>query len=286
MSILPVYIIARLTLHEAARKRLVIAVALLTLVLLGLVAWGFTKLIEGNHNRVNAISPVEMLLNVVIIVILLGYMFSVILAMGAAFLAAPAIAGDIESGLALAILPRPIRRSEIVLGKWLGLAILLAGYTTVSIILALIVINLITGYTPPHPLGAIAFIVAQSLVVLTISLVGSTRLAPMTCGIIAVALFGAAWIMGIAATIGGALNNTALVNAGTVVSLILPTDGLWRGAVYNLEPAVLLGITSQLARGNPFYVGAPPPPPYIIWAIGWVIVMIAVAMLNFRRRDI
>jgi len=47
-----------------------------------------------------------------------------VLAMGSVFVASPAIAGEIESGLALAILPRPIRRSEVVLGKWLGLGAL------------------------------------------------------------------------------------------------------------------------------------------------------------------
>ena len=54
------------------------------------------------------------------------FMFSFVLALGAAFVGAPSIHNDVESGVMLAILPRPVRRSEVVLGKWLGLALLIA----------------------------------------------------------------------------------------------------------------------------------------------------------------
>ena len=50
-------------------------------------------------------------------------MFSFVLAMTAAFVGAPAIGGDLESGVALAVLARPIRRAEVLVGRWLGCAV-------------------------------------------------------------------------------------------------------------------------------------------------------------------
>ena len=55
-------------------------------------------------------------------------MFSFVLAMTAAFLGAPAIAADLESGVAQAMLARPIRRADLVVGRWLGLAAVVVAY--------------------------------------------------------------------------------------------------------------------------------------------------------------
>ena len=64
-------------------------------------------------------------------------MFSFVLAMTAAFLGAPAVGADIESGVALALLARPLRRSDLLLGRWLGLAVAVVGYTIASGALAI-----------------------------------------------------------------------------------------------------------------------------------------------------
>ena len=55
-------------------------------------------------------------------------MFSFVLAMSAAFLAAPAIASDVETGTVHAMLARPLRRAELVVGRWLGLSIVIGAY--------------------------------------------------------------------------------------------------------------------------------------------------------------
>ena len=62
------------------------------------------------------------------VLILIAFMFSFVLAMSAAFLAAPAIASDVETGTVHAMLARPLRRGELVVGRWLGLSIVVALY--------------------------------------------------------------------------------------------------------------------------------------------------------------
>ncbi len=219
------------------------------------------------------------------LVIVVAYMFSFVLAVGAAFLAAPAIAADVESGLVLALLPRPIRRSDFVLGRWLGLAALLGSYAALASALELLAVRVTTGYVPPHAVLAVLFIVGEGLVVLTLALLLSTRLSPMTGGIIALVLFGVAWIAGFVQVIGSSFDNTGIVSSTTVVSLLLPSDGLWRGALYNLEPAALIAVSSG-AGNTPFAVTAPPTTPYIVWAVAWVAVILAFAVRRFSRRDL
>ena len=53
---------------------------------------------------------------------------SLIAALGTAFLAGPTLAGEIESGIALAVLARPVRRSAVLVGKWLGLVAFGSGF--------------------------------------------------------------------------------------------------------------------------------------------------------------
>lgn len=281
---MPLLTIARLTLFEAMRRRLMLAVAVLTVVLISISGWGLSRLVDSMHS----VTHVELLATVSVLVIAIAYMFSIILAVGAAFLAAPAIASDVESGVVLSLLPRPIRRSDLVLGKWLGLAALLVSFTVVASYIEMAVIKLVTGYWPPHPAFAIVFLTGEGLVLMTLALLLSTRLSPMTGGIVAVVLFGVTWIAGIVSVAGQAFNNATLVHWGTVVNLLLPTDGLWRGAAFNLEPAAIIAISNaENSRfAGPFSAFTAPTTPFMIWAVAWVVVVLGAAVLRFNWRDL
>jgi ABC-type transport system involved in multi-copper enzyme maturation permease subunit len=280
--------IMRLTLTEAGRRRLLHAAVFLTLIMVGFTGWGFSRLPTLSCDG-HACPEAEIRLTAAVLLILIAYMFNFILAIGAAFIAAPAIAGDVESGLLLALLPRPIRRSDVVLGKWLALVILVAGYAALTCLLEFLVVDWVLDFVPPHPVEAALFLAAQSVVLLSFTLLASTRLSPMTGGVIAVVLFGLAWLGGIAEQIGLAFSNVALTDVGTIMSLLLPTDGLWRGAIYNLEPVAVLAMagSSRASSGNPFFfVAGPPPTPYLIWAVLWVVVILRLAVVSFNQRDL
>ncbi|HWE63044.1 MAG TPA: ABC transporter permease subunit [Chloroflexota bacterium] len=283
---MPLLIIARLTLHEAVRKRLVLAVFVLTVLAIAFTGWGLARFATVTDNQGQPLAHSELILSEATFVILLAWMFSVVLAAGAAFLAAPAVAGDIESGLVQAMLPRPIRRSDLLLGKWLGFTILLVAYAGVTGGATFAVINMVTGYLPPHPALAIAYLVGQSIILLTLSLLCSTRLPPMTGGIVAIVLFGMAWIAGIVTVLGTTFHNQAITTAGTAVGLVLPTDSLWRGAVYSLEPAVVLALRTGVERQGPFYVPLAPTPANLLWALFWALAVLALATFSFRSRDL
>src|SRR5439155_13392461 len=135
---------------------------------------------------------------------------------------------------------RPVRRSDIVLGRWLGMALLVAGYAAASGIAEMAVVEQVTGYLPPEPVQLIAYMAGEGMVLLTLALLLSTRLAAITAGAIALFTFLMGWLAGVVGSIGINLGNPALEQVGAIGRILLPTDGLWRGAVYSMEPAAEL----------------------------------------------
>jgi len=280
--------IARLTLREASRKKLLIAVAILTVLVAVLSGWAFHRLLALRCGE-RPCDAATLKLVAATLLILLMFMFSFVLALCAAFVAAPSIWSDVESGIMLALLPRPIRRSDVVLGKWLGLTTLIGGFAAAACGMEFVIARVALSYVPPHPILAIALIVAEALIVLTVSLAVSTRLAPMTGGIIVVVLFGLAWMGGIAGAVGASFHSRAIENIGTVSSLILPTDGLWRAAIYQLEPAASIIAAANGGRAesaNPFLVTTSPAAAYLIWAAAWLVTVLAAAVWSFGRKEL
>ncbi|MFI5254780.1 MAG: ABC transporter permease, partial [Candidatus Limnocylindrales bacterium] len=217
-------VIAWLTLREAARRRLFVALLGITVVAVALTAWGFT-LVRDALPPGTLTSDVERQLIYAELLILLTFMFSFVLALSAVFIAAPIVAGELESGIASAILARPVRRVEYLLGRWLGVALLVFGYAAGAGISELIVVGVTTGYAPPGPIPAIGYLCGEALILLTLALALSTRLSAITAGVIGVAIFGLAWIGGIVGGIGVALEQPSVAAVGEISKLLLPTDG-------------------------------------------------------------
>jgi ABC-type transport system involved in multi-copper enzyme maturation permease subunit len=284
------FVIARLTLAETARRRLFLVLVAVTVVAVALSAWGFAQIAGFAPSGA---SPAQAAAARPVIVsqflVLVTFMYSFILALGAAFLAGPMVATDLESGIAVAMLARPLRRSELLLGKWLGIAILVAAYAVGSGILELIAVNVTTGYVPPQPVLAVAFLVGEALVLLTLATALATRLAAITSGVVALAIFGLAWIGGIVGGIGVALGQASIAVVGDVTRLLIPTDGLWRGTAYHLYPPVVIELYRNAGPGAaafPFYVPDGVPIWYVAWAIGWVLLVLGAGLLSFRMRDL
>ena len=66
-----------------------------------------------------------------------------------------------------------------------------------------------------------------------------TRLPSMAAGAITVVAFALGWFAGVLGGIANAFDARALVSATEAVRVVMPTDALWRGVVYGLEPPLL-----------------------------------------------
>jgi ABC-type transport system involved in multi-copper enzyme maturation permease subunit len=277
--------VAGLTLREASRRRVIWALAALTVVLLALSAWGFSKLV-GLNSDLGTMTSGEARLVASILLNLIMFGMSLIAAIGTAFLAGPTLAGEVESGQALAILARPVRRSHVLLGKWLGLVSFGCGYVLLAGIAQFLVVRATVGYWPPDPARGLALLAGETIVLLTLALLLSSVVSPMASGIIAVGLFGATWVAGIVGALGGALGNDGVERVGTVSRILLPTDGLWRGAMNAFQdPRALLQI-GEGQQGFPFLSESPLTSTYLVWAVVWIAMIWGLTALSFMRRDV
>ena len=277
--------IAALTLREASRRRVVLALSGLTVVLLVLSGWGFSRV--AAESGASTLTSGETRLTASIMLNLVMFGFSLIAALGTAFLAGPTLAGETESGIALAVLARPIRRSAVLLGKWLGLVGFGTGFVVLAGLAQCLVVRQTVDYWPPQPAVALAFLAAQTVVLLTLALLLSTAISPMASGVVAVGLFGATWIAGVVGAIGGSLGNAAVARVGTISRMLLPTDGLWRGAMRAFQdPSALMEMGGTDAQAFPFLSAAPLTATYILWAALWVAMIWGLAAASFLRKDL
>ncbi|MES2210761.1 MAG: ABC transporter permease subunit [Chloroflexota bacterium] len=282
--------IARLTLGEAARRRILWVLVALAVLAVAITGWGVERLVS--FARASGTPELTIQLGVSQILIFIAFQFSFVLAMTAAFLGAPAIANDLESGIALALLARPIRRSSYLLGRWLGLAVVLVAYGAGSALLAIVVVSRVSGYTPPSIVGPLAYLATEGLVVLSLSLLLSTRLPPIGAGAIAVVAYGLSWAAGAIERVGIAITaanpSVNLAVVGQVGRAILPTDGLWRGVIYGLEPGIVIAAAAgqPLAEANPFFAATPPTVGFLLWTGVWMVLVMTLAAISLRRREL
>ena len=276
--------IAALTLREAARRRVLLALAVLTALLLALSAWGFSRLAAESGGT---LTSGEARLTASILLNLVMFGLSLIAALGTAFLAGPTLAGETESGIALAVLARPIRRSAFLLGKWLGLVAFGSGFVVLAGLAQILVVRATVDYRPPQPATALGLLAAQTTVLLTLAVLLSTAISPMASGVVAVGLFGTTWVAGVVGGVGASLGNEAVGRVGAVSRMLLPTDGLWRGAMHAFQdPSALLQFGDEGGEAFPFLSVAPLTAAYLVWAAVWVAMVWGLAAAAFLRKDL
>ena len=74
---------------------------------------------------------------------------------------------------------------------------------------------------------------------------------------------------------------------GSVSRVLLPTDGLWRGAMNGLQdPSALVAFGGADVQAFPFLSTAPLTTGYLLWAAVWVAMIWALAAASFLRKDL
>ena len=277
------WVIAGLTWRELVRRKLVVALLALTAIVIGVTGWGFAR-VPHLHLGGQPLTQSEIHTAAAQLLLLVMFMFSFVLALTCAFLAAPAVAGELESGVAQGLLARPLRRSELVLGRWLGLSLPIAVYTVCSATLEFGLVRWTTGYWPGQPIAAEAGLLFEGLVLLTFTLALSTRISAITAGVIAVIAFGTMWLGGVAGAFGQVFHNAAIANIGVVTHFLLPTDGLWHAAVYAMEPPAF---AAEAARGlgSSFEAASGPTVAYLAWVAAWMAAALVLALYSFQSRE-
>ena len=199
----------------------------------------------------------------------------------AALLAADTLAGEISSGTIQTIVTKPIRRSDVVFGKWLGFAFLLGMYILLMGGGTILSVWIQTGYTPDNLAVGLGLIYMEALLIMTISMACSSALSALATGGIVFGLYGLAFIGGWIEQFGAVLHNPTAVKVGIIASLIIPSETLWRRAAFEMQTplAGALGV-------SPFGAFSVPSPLMIVYTAVYLLGVLYIGMRVFHKRDI
>jgi Cu-processing system permease protein len=293
-----VLVVARWTVLEARRRRLLLAGVVLSVAFVALFALGFVLLYHSQerslldeHAVQAGVDAREELLALATVLVILGlYGVQFLAALLGLFLGVASVSPEIDSGALHAVLARPLSRLEYLMGRFLALAGLLTAYVVVMSGALLLTARVVAGYQSGSAARVVAMMILQVFVLLAVSLLGSTVLPTLANGVVMLALFGLAWLGGVVGFIGTIPpGNELLANLGTAVGLLLPADAVWRGASYHVLPPSLLVASSFADRGDiqlPFASTVPIAPAMLAWAMAYPVACLALAVAAFRRRDL
>ena len=287
-------LITRFTIQEALRKRLFLAVIILsTLIIIAYSLLLHTALGTLNTDRSSISSQLVILSVGVIVTVLVTWLVYLLSSLLAIVLTAGSISGEIEAGTFSVIVPKPLHRFDIIIGKWLGNVIILGFFTALLFLAFQTVTYIQTGYWPLQALSAIGTLELGMIVLVGITTLGSACVPTMVNGAIALILFISApladIVQFIVTTINDTTQNAAMQNITTVINLIVPTDALWHGTSYYLLPSsTLLSALGASAHtfNTPFTSGTPIAPALVVWAICYSLALPMLAALRFRYRDL
>jgi Cu-processing system permease protein len=292
-----ILIITRLTFREAVRRRIVLAALVLGVAFLIFYSLGF-YFIRTNIGRADALPSIANALafSEAYNFLFMSGMYAVtfLAVVMAALISADTLAGEISSGTIQTLVAKPVRRAEIVLGKWVGFAgllalylLLMAGGVTASIWLQ-------AGYLAPNLLRGVGLIYLESLVIMTFTLMCSSTFSTLATGGVVFGLYGLGFIGGwveqfgsLVTALGGSQAAAALqaaraaVNVGIVSSLIFPSEALWKRAAFEMTSPLLRSIGF-----SPFSAPSVPSLAMIIYAGVYLVLALAIAVRQFSRRDL
>src|SRR5438874_2387174 len=244
-----VFTITWLTFHEALRRRMVLAGLLLGMLFVLVYDAGVLFLLNDARAHAGDLGAIGSATMTQIFSFLLTtglYVVHFLTIMLAIFASVDSISGEIKSHTMQTVVTKPVRRWEVVLGKWLGYAVMISAYLVLVGGGIFLSVYAITGYLPPNLVPSMLLLVLEALVLLSLSLLFGTRLSTLTNGVVLFMLYGLAFIGSWIEQFGSILQSHAAINIGIVASLLMPVEALWSLAAYLLEPPILHDLPSGL----------------------------------------
>ncbi len=269
-----------LTLHEAARRRILVAALLGALAFLVLYGIGF-HFVAKEAAAHNVASAIQRRLIFTFFTLAGLYATNFLVVLSAVLLPLDTLSGDIASGVMQTLAAKPVRRSEILLGKWFAYWLVCAGYLALVAGGVLGIAWFHSGFVPPNAVAGLALMLLEATGFVSLSIAGGARLTTVTNGVVAFALYGLAFIGGWIEQIAAFANNLPARNVGTVASLLVPTEALWRLAAHLMQPRLMAEL-----HLTPFSPAAVPSAAMVWWAGGWTVVVLAWGLRGFAKRGL
>jgi ABC-type transport system involved in multi-copper enzyme maturation permease subunit len=271
--------ITLLTFKEVIRRRIILVTSFLALVFLALFGTGVHY---GYKEMAGHVGPLETMFTQQFLALGL-YFGSFIVAFLAIMAVVGAVSGEIESGTIYAIVPRPLKRSAIILGKLLGYGLMLCAFAALFYIAVILIIRFNTGLSVPVQPAALGLFCLQPLILLAVSLFGTTFLSTLANGIAAFMLYAIGVIGGMMEQIGHLANSEVLIQIGIVSSLVMPADAIYRKIVYSLMATPGISTASML---GPFGSMSEPSAWMLLYTGLYILCFLALAVKIFSKKDL
>jgi Cu-processing system permease protein len=279
-------IVARYALRESVRRRVISVVLVLSVLFLALY-WLGAQLAFDEVERfgdVDAQFDEQVLTGST----LFGLSMFTTLFLGAvlaAFLTLGSVGGDAERGLLQPLVVRPVGRTSLLLGRFLGAAAVCGAYVAVMYVAALLITGATGGWWPDRIITPGIGLVAGVVVIAALSLLGSVFLSATANGIAVFMLFGAGLAAGLLGQIGDALSVETLEDVATVSSWLLPFEALYQAGLDSLTEDVG-GITGVVVQLGPFGGAREGGPLLWLWTLAYLAIVGFAARAAFARRDL
>ena len=282
-----VLVIAGYGLRESLRRKVFLIVLLLSCAFLGLYGIGVRRAFRDTRSF---LGPDRLGLDssVVAGATVLGLAMFATLFLGtvlAIFLTLGVVRGDAERGLLQPLVVRPVGRSTLLVARFLAAACVCAVYVALLFAAETVITGAIGGWWPDHAVlagGQLAFAVA---VIVALSVLGSVFLSATANGIAVFMIFGGGLVAGLLGQIGRA---TRLADAPLDRPLVVvgaPVRGALPGqpARDHVGDDRLCGFALEL---GPFGGSASGGAGVRLWAVGYLLLVGAAALLAFARSDL
>lgn len=273
-------IFSELTIREAQRRNILLVALLMGLAYLALFAVGFHYVyLQMQRDGVSG-TQAEVITGFLLTAGL--YAANLLVTIIAVLVSVTTISGEIDSHTIETLITKPVRRWEVVLGKWIAFAVLLIIYMLFLAGGLMLSVYLRTGFLFQNLALGLAIMILQALIILSLTIAGGTRLSTLANGVLAFTLYAIAFMGGWIEQIGALFRNEAAVDIGIVTSLIMPSEILWKKALTLFQPTM----ASMPYTAGPFAVVSQPSDLMVAYGLLYMLAFLFFAMWSFSRRDL
>ena len=272
-------LMARVTLREAARRKVVWMALLAGAVMFLIFAVSLhLQVLEFQSRAMSPFVRYQVESGMLMIGLYTCDLLAVVLTILASI---DTLAGEMSSGTIHAIATKPMARWEILSGKLLGFVTMSVAYVALTFAGTVAVAYWITGVLPQHPLEGALLIMFECVVALGVTFLLGTWFSTLTVGVLALGLQGIAFMGGWLEQVSGFSRSADIVRVAVASSLIMPTESLWRRAVYDMQTP-LAGSLSF----SPFANVSIPSRTALLYAACYFAVVLGVSVYHFHKRDL
>jgi Cu-processing system permease protein len=273
--------------RESLRRRMFLVVLVLTAAFLALYAYGTRAAFKDTTGFVG-LNPEGFDTDVVAGAIVMGLAMFGTLFLGAVlavFLTLNVVRGDAEAGLLQPLVVRPIGRAQLLVARFAGSAAVCVVYVLAVYLATVGITWWAGGWTPDRLFAPGLELAAAVVIVAALSLLGSVFLSATANGIGALMIFGAGLLAGLLGEIGKAIESQKLQDISRTAWWFVPFDALYEDALHRLT-ADTHGFARFVLQLGPFGGSHRAGAPLLLWAAAYVLIVGALALLAFSRRDL